>query len=334
MSPYIGNRSSNCHPMSVHPPKNSGYRLNLQDVITYFACTVPHLQEVKLDKLIYIAQLHHYTAYGELLTANRFFSMSFGPHAPTIRATVKKQIEQRILFWEEASTSSDPVYSNPCLIIKACEAKETGMAAPCLKTLQEVVAQWADTPYDAILDYTARTLPYLATYYRDPIDFSAVRPFRDLGQVLPMPQRKQIHEFVEAPDTPVAAGSLPLKIHDIVEIYLALCGGQPDRIPPRRSLGFNLEAVFLAVAEMHAAPKTGGNCASTAFDRAARLTRALLDSMSFKSYSGRVALIAGMLFLTKAGYAFGGDVLEAHWPEVLSPSALCGWFKRVSVKVT
>jgi hypothetical protein len=127
--------------MNVNSLKNSRHRISLQDVITYFACTIPHLQEVKLDKLIYIAQLYHYSDYGELLTGNRFFSMSFGPHAPTVRSTVKKQIEKNALFWEESHTSSDPVYSNPCLIIKSCEDKDTGMVTSCLNTLREVVEE-------------------------------------------------------------------------------------------------------------------------------------------------------------------------------------------------
>jgi hypothetical protein len=38
---------------------------SLKDFITYFAGTVEYLPEVKLDKLIYIAQLYHYSNYGE-----------------------------------------------------------------------------------------------------------------------------------------------------------------------------------------------------------------------------------------------------------------------------
>jgi hypothetical protein len=338
ISGYNADESNSRHIMNVNSLKNGRHRISLQDVIRYFACTIPHLQEVKLDKLSYIAQLYHYSNYGELLTGNRFFSMSFGPHAPTVRSTVKKQIEKNVLFWEESRTSSDPVYSNPCLIIKSCEDKETGMVTSCLNTLREVVEDWADMPYNTILDYTARTIPYLSTNYREPIDFTAIQPFRELRLVLPLPQRNQIHRFVEEPDKAMVEEitveeTVPLTINEVAEIYLALCGDLPDKIPSQIYLGFNLNAALLAVTRMYDKHNHDANRDPTEFDKAAQLTFALLDSMSFRSYSGRVALKAGMLFLKKLGYSFGGDVLEDHWPKGHSPGALRDWFNRVSVKV-
>ena len=52
----------------------------LTNLIDYFASTVPHLQDVKLNKLIYIAHLYHYAEHGKLLTNTRFFSLSYGGH--------------------------------------------------------------------------------------------------------------------------------------------------------------------------------------------------------------------------------------------------------------
>jgi hypothetical protein len=325
--------------MNVIPLKNSRHHIRLQDVISYFACTIPHLQEVKLDKLIYIAQLYHYSKYGELLTENRFFSMSFGPHAPTVRSTVTEQLEKRVLFWEESRTSSDPVYSNPCLIIKSWGNNDMGMVTSCLNTLREVVKDWADMPYETILDYTARTIPYLSTNYRESIDFTAIQPFRDLRLVLPLPQRSKIHKFVEEPNNAVVEEitvdeTVPLTINEVAEIYLALRGNLPDKIPSQIYLGFNLNAVLLAVSKMNDYHNNGANREPTEFDKAARLAILLLDSMSFRNYSGRVALIAGMFFLKKLGYAFGGNILEDHWPESNALGALRDWFNRVSVKVT
>ena len=320
--------------MNLNPIKNSRHPISLQDVITYFACTIPHLQEVKLDKLIYIAQLYHYSTYGELLTANRFFSMSFGPHAPTVRSTVEKQIEKNILFWEESRTSSDPVYSNPCLIIKSCGEKDAGIVSSSLNTLREVVEDWADRPYETILDYTARTIPYLSTNYREPIEFTAIQPVRDLRMVLPLPQRYEIHRFVDEPDTAMIDETVGMTINEVAEIYLSLCGDAPDQIPSQMYLGFNLNAAFQAITKMDDTHNGGALQELTEFDKAAQLTSALLESMSFRSYSGRVALIAGMLLLKKFGYSFGEDVLEDHWPETHSPAALREWFNRVSIKVS
>ena len=55
-----------------------GQRDRLKDLISYFACKVDHLPEVKLGKLIYIAHLYHYAEYGDLLTETRFVALGFG----------------------------------------------------------------------------------------------------------------------------------------------------------------------------------------------------------------------------------------------------------------
>jgi hypothetical protein len=321
--------------LMLKPFQKHGSHNDLKNLIAYLASTVSHLQEVKLDKLIYIAQLYHYANYGELLTRTRFFSMSYGPHAPTIRSTVKKQIEEKTLYLEESRTSSDPVYSNPCLIIRSYEHKDKDLSSLCLNTLQEVVQEWGDKPYKSILDYTTRTIPFLATRYREPIDLTQIIPFHNLKHALSLPARIQIHKFVEDPDKAISndmtcGDFMAVSINEVAEIYLALRGGLPDRIPSQSWLGFDLQAINLAmrkldedVTEKH----------PVEFEKAAQLTVNLLESMSFRSYSGRVALKTGMLFLKRHGYFFRGDVLEDHWPEGNSQRILSKWFRRLSAKV-
>jgi hypothetical protein len=328
-------QASNESSLMLKPFQKYGVHNNLKNLIAYFASTVPHLQEVKLDKLIYIAQLYHYANYGELLTLARFFSMSFGPHAPTIRSTIKTQIEEKTLYLEESRTSSDPIYSNPCMIIRSFEPQDKDLSSLCLNTLQEVVQEWGDKPYKSILDYTTRTIPFLATCYREPIDLTQIMPFHTLKHALSLPARIQIHKFVEDPEKAISddmtcGDFMAVTINEVAEIYLALCGGRPDRIPSQSWLGFDLQAINFAmrklnedVSEKHPAE----------FEKAAQLTVNLLDSMSFRSYSGRVALTTGMLFLKRHGYFFGGDVLEDHWPEGNAPRILRKWFRRVSAKV-
>jgi len=319
----------------LKPFQKYGAHNNLKNLIAYFACTVSHLQEVKLDKLIYIANLYHYANYGELLTRARFFSMSYGPHAPMVRSAVKKQIEEKTLYLEESRTSSDPVYSNPCLIIRSCEPNDNDLSSMCLNTLQEVVQEWGDKPYKSILDYTTRTIPFLATRYREPIDLTQIEPFHNLKHALSLPARIQIHQFVDDPDKAICNGMtggdfMAVSINEVAEIYLALCGGLPDRIPSQSWLGFDLQAINLAMRKLN---EDISDKHPAEFEKAAQLTVNLLDSMSFRSYSGRVALKTGMLFLKRHGYCFGGDVLEDHWPDGNSPGILRDWFCRVSAKV-
>ena len=311
---------------------------NLEDLITYFAGKVDHLPEVKLDKLIYIAQLYHYSKYGELLTNIRFFSLSYGPHAPLIRSTLKRQLENKSIYLTESRTSPDPVYSNPCMIIKSHEHYDKKLSSLCLKTLRETIEDWGDKPYEHILDYTTRTVPYLSTSYRQAIDWTLIQPYRNFKYVLSIPKRVQIHRFVEEPEKAISQHQTDsewrmLSINEVAEIYLALCGELPDKIPSQGHLGFNLQTVFDAFNKLRDKKDGGAEKYPTEIDKAAQLTYSLLNSMSFRNYSSRVALKTGMLFLKKSDYSFKGDVLEENWPQGNDYKTLREWFRKVSTKV-
>lgn len=303
----------------------------------FFAETVLHLPEVKLDKLLYIAHLYYYANCGEPLTKTRFFSLSYGPHAPTLRPALRRLIENKSIFLKESRTSSDPVYSNPCLIIKACEARDETLSPPCLHALKEVVEDWGDKPYEPILEYTARTIPYLSTFYRDPIDWRLSRPSGELKRVLPYPQRLSIHRFVENHEAPVqlseaSCQGVPLSVQEVAEIYLALCGGQPAKLPSQEYLGFDLQSVHHALDKL-AGRHERGRQPQGEIDQASQMTDSLLTALSFRSLSARVALKTGMFFLKKQGYWFHDDVLEEHWPDDNSYEFLRDWYGRVSVSV-
>ena len=323
--------------MEFKSPQDSRQNDVLNDLVTFFADTVAHLPEVKLDKLIYIAHLYHYANFGEFLTRTRFFSLSYGPHAPIIRSALRRLLENKSIDFTESRTSADPVYSNPCLIIKARSPSEKNLSSPCLNTLQEVMQDWGDKPYELILDYSARTIPYLSTSYREPIDWTLSRPYRELKQVLPYPQRVCIHSFVEKPEKPVHQSEAcsqggPVSVHEVAEIHLAVCGGQPGEIPSREYLGFDLQSVHHALDKPAGRNESGSNYLD-AIEKASQITDSLLTSLSFRSLSARVALKTGMFFLRKQGYSFDGDVMEAHWPDGNSYEILKEWFGRVSVRV-
>ncbi|NVL89980.1 MAG: DUF4065 domain-containing protein [Desulfobacterales bacterium] len=309
----------------------------LKHLITYFAGTVPHLLEVKLHKLIYIAQLYYYSNYGELLTRARFFSLSYGPHAPTIRFAIKEQLENNAIYLKESRTSTDPTYSNVCMIIRSREPKDKKLSTPCLNTVREVVEDWGNKNFEDILDYTTRTIPFLSTTYREHIDLTMIQPLRGLKRALSLPERVQIHKFMEAPEEAVGqdiaySESCPVSINEVAEIYLALCGDLPEKIPSREHFGFNAQAVLEAFGSVDDRNEDRTEDYPTDIDKAAQLTDSLLDSICFKHYSGRVALKTGMLFLKRSGYSFNGDILEESWPQGNDYKRIRKWFSGVSVK--
>ena len=306
-------------------------------LIISFAGNVAHLPEVKLDKLIYIAHLYHYANFAEILTDTRFFSLAYGPHAPGIRSASRKLLDSNSIFLTESRTSSDPVYSNPCLIMKARDPghSDKHLSSTLLKTLREVFENWGDKPYERILGYTARTIPYLSTRYRESIDWNLIRPYSGLKHALPRAEQVRIHRFVERPEAPFDDSGGPtracfLSVNDIAEIYLALCGGHPDGIPPREHLGFDLQSVLDSLDKPAGGNETGSGRYPAEIENAAQLAHSLVDSLSFRSFSARVALKAGMFFLRNLGYSFDETILEEHWPDRNSYEVLEEWFGRVS----
>ena len=308
----------------------------LKDLIIYLASTVSHLPEVKLQKLIYIAQLYHYSNYGDLLNKTRFFSLSHGPHAPAVRFSVKEQLESNAIHMEESRTSADPVYSNVCMIIKSREPSNNRLSDRCLNTMTEVIEDWGDKSFENILDYTSRTIPFLSTTYREHIDFSMIQPVRGLKAALSLLERIQIHKFVDTPDEAMVDGksygeSCRVSMNEVTEIYLALCGDLPEKLPSREHFGFDAAAVIDVLGSVGDKDRTPDEY-PTDINEAAQLADALLDCICFKHYSGRVALKTGMLSLKRSGYAFHGDALEETWPEGNDYNRIREWFGRVSVK--
>jgi hypothetical protein len=325
--------------MEFRGSKKNGRKDALDDVIAFFSGTVEHLPEVKLDKLIYIAHLYHYASFGDVLTKTRFFSLSFGPHAPGVRSAVKRLVENKSVFLKASRTSSDPIYSNPCLIIRAGgPAKKGDFSAPPSPVLQEVLADWGEKAYEAILEYVARTVSFLSTPYREPIDWTLSPPHRGLIHTLSYHQRVFIHRFVEKPETPVdqpdaLCREAPLSVPEVAEIYLAACGEPPDRIPSREALGFDLPSVFRVIDKEGGAHQSRPSNDADDMEGAARIAAALLTALSFRTFSARVALKTGMFFLRKKGYCFDGDVLGEHWPKGNSYEVLKEWFGRLSLRV-
>ena len=122
--------------------------------------------------------------------------------------------------------------------------------------------------------------------------------------------------------------SCPVSVNEIAEIYLALQENLPEKIPSKDTLGFDAPEVVSAVRTL-----TGKHEKHlTAIDKAAPLTSFLINSMSFKNYSGRVALMTGLLFLKRSGYSFDGDALEESWPKGNDFESIKKWFGKVSIK--
>jgi len=318
-------------------PLDKEEKESLKNLIVYFGCRIPCLQEVKLTKLIYIAQLYHYSNYGKLLTKLPFVNFSYGPHAPAIRSVIKEQLESNAIYLEKCLTETEQAFSNPCLIIRSCESKEGELSEPCLNTIIEVIQDWRDKTFRQVLDYTVRTIPFISTAYRDYIDLARIQPSQRLKSGLSLPQRIQLHRFVHRPESAVGQASgyiskaCPVSINEVAEIYFAMCGDLPEEVPSQDHLGFNAQAVLEALGTLDEKSRDGMEKYLTDIDKAAQLAAALLNPRNFKCHNELVALKTGMLFLRRLGYSFDRKVLQENSPQRYDYKKLRQWFSWASI---
>jgi hypothetical protein len=311
----------------------------IKNLIVYLGCIVPHLQEVKLNKLIYVAHLYHYSNYGLLLTKTPFLNFSHGPHAPAIRSVINEQLESNAMRLEISRSETEPPYSNPCIIIKSCVRKDGRLSNQCWNTMKEVVEDWGDKTFKEILDYATRTIPFISTGYREPIDLTSIQPSQSLKCALTLPERVRLHKFIKTPEEAVgkAGGcnsqACSVSVNEAAEIYLALCGDLPEKIPSKEHLGFNAQAVLDAFGNACDKNEDGTENHLTDTDGAAQLAHSLINPAGFRYHNNSVALRIGMLLLKRRGYSFDRNFVEENSPAVHDYESLRDWFGRASSRL-
>lgn len=325
--------------MEIHYAMDQEEKDVLKNLIVYLGCAVSHLQEVKLNKLIYVAHLYHYSNYGLLLTKTPFLNFSHGPHASALRSVINEQLESNAMRLEISRSETEPPYSNPCIIIKSCVRKDERLSNQCLNTMKEVVEDWGDKTFRQVLDYATRTIPFIATAYRDPIDLTSVQPSECLKCALTLPERVSLHKFIKTPEDAVgkAGGcnsqACSVSVNEAAEIYLALCGDLPEKIPSKEHLGFNAQAVLDAFGNACDKNEDGTENHLTDTDRAAQLAHSLINPAGFKYHNNSVALRIGMLLLKRRGYSFDRNFVEENSPAAHDYESLRDWFGRASARL-
>jgi len=304
----------------------------LKDLVTFFGFRVPHLQMVKVDKMIYIAQLYHYSTYGELLTDVPFLSLSRGPHSPVIRSFMEELIERKVIYIEQ--NRSEIESANPCLLIKSDTPGTDHLPGTCLHTLETVLEEWGKEKFGKVLDYFTRTISFLSTPYKEAIDFKKIQPFAGLREVLALPQRRLIHRFVQYPGEAVDDESdfdlapSPVSMQEVVEIYLCLCDTKPQGILSSEYRGFDGKTLVEILERLGDTNGSGQSEKETDVSRAARYTELLARSRCFRHENEKVAFQVGRLFLKKRGYSLdqrlgGTNSLKGH-------AEIKAWFEGIS----
>ena len=309
----------------------------LKDLITYFGSRVFHLQMVKVDKMIYIAQLYHYATHGELMTEIPFLSFSRGPHSPGIRSIMEELLERDIIYIEQ--NRSEIESANPCLLIKCDNPSVENLSASCLHTLEEVLQDWGEKKFGPVLDYITRSIPYISTAYKERIDFRKIRPSPHLKKVLALRQRTWIHRFVQSPGEATGTEIDPdpdpfsVSIHEVAEIYLCLCGTAPHGILRPEHLGFDARRVLEVLDGLERRNGYGPEQEAKDVNKAAKLTELLVSSNCFGQKNRRVAFQTGLLFLKKRGFSFEEDLLGTISSKEYRYEEIKAFFQRIGTRV-
>ena len=309
-------------------------RDSLKDLITFFGFRVPHLQMVKVDKMIYIAQLYHYSRYGELMTNVPFLSLSRGPHSPVIKTLMEELIGSGVIYIER--NRSEIESANPCLLIKCDTPSTEKLSNTCLNTLEEVLKEWGKEKFGKVLDYFARTIPFISTPYKEVINFRNIPPFAGLKESLPLRQRTSIHRFVQSPC--VAAGdesdwdhgATPVSVHEVAEIYLCLCGTGTRGILSPEYRGFDVREVLEILEALDMTHGNDPKVKETDIRKAAECTRLFARSGCFRHENEKVALQVGMFFLKKRGYSLDHRFLETNSFKGNGYEETRAWFERIT----
>lgn len=306
----------------------------MKDLITFFGFRVPHLQMVKVDKMIYIAQLYHYSTHGELLTDVPFLSLSRGPHSPVIRSLMEELIESGTIYIER--NRSEIESANPCLLIKSDIPGTDHLPGTCLHTLETVLTEWGKVKFGKVLDYFTRTIPFISTPYKAPIDFKRIPPFAGLREVLSLPQRKLIHRLVQPPgeaeddESDVDLAPSPVSMQEVAEIYLCLCGTKPQGIVSPEYRGFDGKTLVEILKRLADTNGRGPGEKEIAVGTAARYTELLAGSRCFRHENEKIALQVGRLFLRKRGYSLDQRPGEENSLKGYGYTEIKAWFEGIS----
>lgn len=139
----------------------------IRDIIVYFTYNTKYLTEIRLNKLIYLAELYSIEKLGKRLLDIDFISYHYGPYSPDI-ATIGEAIsgEDITIEYELANTGH---YANfyrttqEKTCVKHLTVEEFGVLGDIVRDFK-----YGSTPQ--IVEAAKRSEPYLKTNFGDVID--------------------------------------------------------------------------------------------------------------------------------------------------------------------
>lgn len=173
----------------------------LQNVIVYLAFKVKNLSKAKLNKLIFLSDLYHYSKHGQRITGVPFLHYLHGPWSIVIEQEAMDSDGGQICLKEIESSTKGEV-----LIIKPNVPRTQVKLSPAyIETLDEVIRAWGGKPYREIVDYVKRTTLFTSTRFKSGIEFSNIRPSIESRRILSAAEERNLTNFLNQNKKLIAA---------------------------------------------------------------------------------------------------------------------------------
>ncbi len=149
----------------------------LRDIIVFFTYKTKYLTEIRLVKLIYLAELQAIEKLGKRLTEIEFKSYHYGPYSDEIAIT-GQAIAGEDITMEFEETNKDH-YATFFKTTKRETCVEHLTEEEC-NILEEVRKEWGFKPTEKIVLATKKSEPYVQTKLWDVIDLNKYKENMDL----------------------------------------------------------------------------------------------------------------------------------------------------------
>ena len=141
----------------------------LQNIVTYlcFECTT--LSQIKLMKLVYLADVYHMERFGTRITDAKFRHWYYGPYSPDVDSEIERLCGTGIIELVSYRTKSGHKAEVPK---PKLEGVTVQLSESAFEIMEDIIEDWGAASSDEVIKYAKSSLPFAGTEFGEEIDFA------------------------------------------------------------------------------------------------------------------------------------------------------------------
>ena len=143
----------------------------LQNVITYLCFKAMTLSQLKLMKLVYLADVYHMERFGSRITDAKFKHWHYGPYSPDVNSEIERLCGIGVIKLEPHQTKAGHRAEVPKPKVKETTVR---LSKSAVEVLEEIIEDWGKSSSDEVTKYAKTSLPFVGTEFGKKIDFSRI----------------------------------------------------------------------------------------------------------------------------------------------------------------